>query len=111
MLGKKERLTRAMFDRSFSIGKRVHHPLLQIIHDTSDVNFHGSVVVGKKVHKRAVDRNRLRRQVYGLLYRHHKECGLTGTYIIIMKPAAKTATKNQVRDAVNELLKKILVRT
>lgn len=86
MLKKKERLNRTEFNRFFSVGKRTHTPYLQIISAPSDV-FHGSVVVGKKVYKKAVDRNKVRRQIYNILYQFNKKNQLPRTYIIIAKPA------------------------
>lgn len=88
MLKKKERLTTEAFNRSFSSGKRLHTPHLQIINDSSPT-FHAAVVVGKKVYKKAVLRNKLRRQIYNLLYRISKELSLQGTYIVVAKPTSK----------------------
>ncbi len=107
MFKKKERLTRNEFDRSFSNGKRIHTPELQLIYDKT-TDFHGSAVVGKKVFKKAVDRNRLRRQVYGALYRFHKKNNLSGTYIIVAKPPSAKLHAKQVAPAVEELLKKVV---
>lgn len=97
MLPKKERLTKVAFDRSFSLGKRYHSPHFQLI-VTSSTQFHGAVVVGKKVYKRAVDRNRLRRQLYATVYRWHKAHPLySNTYLVITKPSAKTASAATLR--------------
>lgn len=86
MLPKRERLTTERFDQVFKTGKRYHSPYFQII-TTPSPTFHGAVVVGKKVYKKAVDRNRLRRQLYGVLYRHQQTQTKRGIYIIIAKPA------------------------
>lgn len=107
MLKKKERLTKAEFDRFFKVGKRTHSPTLQIIHAQHD-NFHGAVVVGKKVYKRAVDRNRLRRQLYGALYRFHKNNNLKGVFIVIAKPPAKDLNNKEVSPALFEQLSKFV---
>ncbi len=105
MLKKKERLTRALFGRSFSIGKRVHTSHLQIIVAESDT-FHGSVVVGKKVYKKAVDRNRVRRQLYAVLYQFSRNKTIPKTYILIAKPSIKDATRNDFATALVEGLEK-----
>ena len=98
MLKKKERLTKAMFDRSFSLGRRTHSPTLQLIVDPTK-DFHGAVVVGKKVFKSAVKRNRLRRQLYAVLYRERRAGRLpVATYIVIAKPAIK-AVADKARPA------------
>lgn len=95
MLKKKERLTRTAFDRSFSIGKRIHSPFFQIIYSPG-TSFHGSVVVPKKVYKRAVDRNKIRRQLYACIYQFHKKYPNTNTYIVIVKAGVKTATYAEI---------------
>ncbi len=105
MLKKKDRLTKKEFDRSFSVGKRYHSPTLQLIYMQSNT-FHGSAVVGKKVYKKAVDRNRLRRRLYGVLYRYQKEHPLNGTFIIIAKPALKQISKDLFTQEVERLLQK-----
>lgn len=104
MLQKSERLTKAAFDTSFKRGKRFHSPLLQLIHDSTTKEFHGAAVVGKKVSKKAVGRNRLRRQLYGALYRYSRTTPLFGTYILIAKPASKTVTAGELTETVQALL-------
>ena len=106
MLAKKNRLTKAQFDRFFSSGKRIHSPLLQLIY-TPHQQFHGAVVVGKKVSKKAVRRNQLRRRVYGHLYRWHTQTETTGVYIVILKPAANQATRKEVVGALENVLTKL----
>lgn len=96
MLKKKERLTKKEFDRFFASGRRIHSPFFTLIF-TAAPDFHGAVVVGKKVYKRAVDRNRLRRRLYNIIYRLSRENQLRGVYIVITKPAAKDATFKELR--------------
>lgn len=107
MLKKKQRLTTKEFDHVFSNGKRYHSPTLQLIHSSSDT-FHGSAVVGKKVFKKAVDRNRLRRRLYGVLYRYQKEQPLSGTFIFIAKPKLKEVEKEGFTQEVESLLQQAL---
>ncbi len=106
MLKKKERLTKKEFDCSFFSGKRYSHSFLQVIHHSSN-DFRGSVVVGKKIYKKAVDRNRLRRRLYGVLYRCHKKHNLTGTFILIAKPKLKDLPNDIFINEIETLLKKI----
>lgn len=103
MLKRKERLTRAQFDRSFSIGKRLHSPTLQLIIDSS-TPFHGSVVVGKKVLKSAVMRNQARRSIYGHLYAWSRAHVPHATLIVIAKPLFAKLSKRERREALDELL-------
>jgi len=103
MLTKKERLTKQEFDRSFSLGKRIHSKELQIIYHPSPT-FHAAAVVGKKVYKSAVARNRLRRQLYGAIYRYHKRHEVPGTIIMIAKPAIIEVSQRHVASLVQEQL-------
>lgn len=103
MLKKKERLTKKEFDRSFSLGRRAHTSLFTLVSHTSD-DFHGAVVVGKKVFKRAVDRNRLRRRLYNILYRLSRANNLKGVYIILTKPTAGKASFAELQSAAEGVL-------
>lgn len=103
MLRKKERLTKKEFDRFFSSGRRHHSPILTLVH-TPQSEFHGAVVVGKKVYKKAVDRNRLRRRLYNILYKLSKERSLNGVFIILTKPAAAKASFTELKDSIQSLI-------
>lgn len=105
MLKKKERLTKKEFDRFFASGARKHGDLFTLIYKT-DPGFHGAVVVGKKVYKRAVDRNQLRRRVYSILYRLSRDQGLKGVYIILTKPAAAKAGFTDLKSALEKFILK-----
>jgi len=103
MLKKKERLTKKEFDRFFSSGRRLHSPLFTLIY-SQDANFHGAVVVGKKVFKHAVDRNRLRRRLYNILYRLSRESERSGVYIVLTKPAAGLVSFDELKKALETLV-------
>jgi len=96
MLAKSARLSRSEFTTVFSRPqKRSHFPEYSVYH-TPAPTFKASVVVGKKVAKQAVGRNRLRREVYGALAQYQaNHPGVSGWYIIIMKPPLAKATKAQ----------------
>ena len=103
MLKKSERLTEAAFDEYFKRGTQTHRSQLQLIY-TEHPRFHGSVVVGKKVYKRAVDRNKKRRQIYNLLYQLRTKYELSGVFIVIAKPGVKELSFSQLRDEVEALV-------
>lgn len=90
MLPKKKRLTTKEFSRFFASGRRIHGTFIQLIYAPHD-EFHGAAVVGKKVEKGAVRRNKVRRRIYDALYRIHRAKGLAGVHILIAKPAAAKA--------------------
>lgn len=104
MLKKKERLTTKEFDRFFVIGRRLHSPLLTVIFAPYPA-FHGAAVAGKKVYKQAVDRNRLRRRIYNILYRLSRENDLRGVYIVIAKPLAARARFSELKTALQDQVK------
>lgn len=87
MLRKKERLKRKEFDRFFSTGTRYHSSALQVVY-TPHNSFHASVVVPKKIVRKAVQRNKLRRRIYDILRNLNKEHGFVGTFIVLVKPKA-----------------------
>jgi ribonuclease P protein component len=106
MLKKQQRLTTKEFDKFFKIGRRLHGPLLQLIYSPSD-DFHGATVVGKKLYKRAVDRNLYRRRLYNVIYKQRQMNNLTGVYIFILKPTAKGASYQELEAAVVDLIGRI----
>jgi len=89
MLRKSNRLTKKQFDDYFAVGKRFHFPYCTIIYHPHNTNL-GAVVVGKKVSKRAVVRNRLRRRAYAILRQQMKSSVMTGVFIILIKPTLTT---------------------
>ena len=105
MLQKQQRLTTKEFDHYYQTGRRLHGQYVGIIYNPSD-EFHGAVVVGKKVYKKAVLRNRLRRQVYAVLYRSQGILPL-GVYIIIARGSASTLSGKEVILEVQKLLKTV----
>lgn len=103
MLNKKQRLSRAQFAAVFKNGRRIHSPALTLVYEPAE-EFHGSVVVGKKVAKTAVGRNQLRRRLYAALYRMKIESGLIGTYILLTKPAIKDVSRRDIPALVEEIV-------
>jgi ribonuclease P protein component len=106
MLRKTQRLTKEEFDRCFAAGKRIHSPIAQLIYTPSE-RFHGAAVVGKKVYKRAVDRNTLRRRLYAILYARYKDSLHPMTIILIAKPPLAQLTRKEAQGAVVGLLQHI----
>ena len=94
MLPKKNRLSRTEFSKHFKNGKRFHSKIGTIVHVPSS-DFHASVVVSKKVHKRAVVRNKLRRRSYGVIYNKLKKSNSTGVFILLLKPSILSLTQKQ----------------
>jgi len=106
MLPKTERLSRTDFQSIYANGRRTHSPVGTVIFK-SGPTFHGAVVVSKKVGKQAVLRNKLRRQVYGQLTTHLKQKGITGTVIVLLKPAAAAMSEQARRVATKQLIEQV----
>ncbi|HEU4677392.1 MAG TPA: ribonuclease P protein component [Candidatus Paceibacterota bacterium] len=103
MLPKKERLSREDFSRFFSSGKRRNSPALGLVY-TPYPSLHVSVVVPKKVARRAVDRNVMRRRIYDIVRRHRDEVGATGVFIFLAKAPALRMPFGALRDEVIGLI-------
>ncbi len=101
MLAKNERLNRADFSKYFAVGRRIHGQYLTIINSPNPV-FKGSVVVGKKVAKKAHDRNRIKRRLYSILRELKETTKATGIFILITKPAIKTLSKKDFQLLLND---------
>lgn len=103
MLQKKHRLSTAAFTQYFKTGKRRHSPHLQLIVAPAP-EFHGAAVVGKKIFKQAVKRNRLRRQLYDLIYRAYKHDAISGVVILVAKPGAQQVPRKALTAEARALL-------
>lgn len=106
MLAKSNRLTRKEFETYYKTGKRLHTLHLQLIYSPA-TTFSAAVVVGKKVAKKAVTRNTLRRQIYGVVYRVRKIKNLSGIFIIIAKPSIHTLSRRELLTETHQLLEKL----
>jgi ribonuclease P protein component len=114
MLKKKERLTREDFNRFFSMGRRTHSPALQVIF-SSHTQLHVSVVVSKKIAKRAVKRNRIRRRIYDIVRNYSREREMQGVFIFLVKQPILEMEygeiRNQVRTHMDEIVRKYVSNT
>jgi ribonuclease P protein component len=110
MLAKTNRLSRALFADYFSRGKRLHSEHFTIVYSPAEV-FKVSVVVSKKVAKKAHDRNRLKRQVYGYIAVLSKEQPLCGVFMVFPKPTlVKLAASPRQKAIVSELPRLLITR-
>lgn len=97
----KNRLKRYEFNLLFKNGRRFNSEYVTIIFSKSDES-HLSVVVGKKVAKLAVGRNKIRRRIYNGLF--HGLKSKTGDFIVIVKPTFSKQTKQQQNTTILSLL-------
>jgi ribonuclease P protein component len=108
MLAKTHRLTRAEFSAVFARPHKRQHTAEYSLYCTTSLDFKVAVVVGKKVAKEAVVRNRLRREVYGALQHQFRSTPeITGAYLIILKPPYGKHTKSERQTIIKSLLAQI----
>lgn len=112
MFSRSERLNRQEFNDYFKKGSRFNQPLLQLIYIPED-KLKVAVVVGKKVSKQAVVRNRLRRQTYHSLREALKVVGVNqGVFIVILRPQIKDLPRpvfNQIKDNLTAAIAKTTI--
>jgi ribonuclease P protein component len=108
MFARSNRLSRPQFEHFFKTGKRINSPELTVVY-APHTNTHAAAVVGKKVARKAHDRNRLRRRIYGVLYRALKKLPQPGVYIVIAKPAYAKLSKPQQLESVQKILNRITI--
>ncbi len=101
MLKKKNRLSAAEFEMVFSIGRRIHTENVQLLYTPSSV-YKAAVVVPKKICKKAVDRNLVRRKTYHLL--REQSDNSTGNYIYIIKKPFLSASDTEKCVAIQEVV-------
>ncbi len=101
MFKKSKRLTQEEFKDYFKIGQKTNSPNFTLVYYDKPI-FKCSAVVGKKVFKLAILRNRLRRRIYAAI-----PTLLSGVYIVVAKPTAKTLSRLEVKDEVTKLLARV----
>ncbi|MEY3783914.1 MAG: Ribonuclease [Candidatus Parcubacteria bacterium] len=110
MFKKSERLSRSEFAVYFKTGKRHHFPDCTIITSPA-LTRKVAVVVGKKVSKRAVVRNTVRRRVYAALYKVLQTTSQTETVIIIVKPTYSTLSRAAADVIVSKSIAQVIKST
>ena len=100
------RINRADFPTLLKAGKRHHGVCVTAVYAPS-TTAKVSVVVSKKVAKQAVDRNRLRRRVYGAVERFLKTSPFTGAVIFLVKHEAAKSSREALATDVTRLLAQI----
>jgi len=107
MLKKQYRLTRKEFTAVWDTGRRHHSQYLTLVVTPSET-FKAAVVVGKKVSAAAVDRNRLRRQLYGVIESTIPIDHYQGAMLLIAKPLLSKISTRERREIVVTEIKKLL---
>lgn len=105
MLKKIHRINKTRdFQRVYRTGKTVHSPAL-VIKFLKSPKFRAAFVVNKKVSKKAVERNRIKRAVREEI-RLKRENLEVGDYMLVAKPAAVSCSNKDLRSGLLQALKK-----
>jgi ribonuclease P protein component len=107
MLKKTERLNRAAFSTYFASGTRTHGTYMTIITAPAPTLL-SSVVVGKKVSKKAPTRNSIKRRIYAHIETLAKKAGYSGVVIVVTKPAVVQLSRKDFQTAVLEELGRVI---
>jgi ribonuclease P protein component len=103
MLPKKNRLNRVDFTDYYKKGRKLNGSVSTLVFTPAE-KFIASVVVGKKVSKKAISRNRIRRLGYRQIELWQKQNLTNGVLILIIKPAITSLTrKDQAKALLNDL--------
>lgn len=103
MLKKKQRLSRSEFTNLLKQGKRLHSPFFSLLYTPSSETKCG-LVVGKKIAKKATERNKLRRQIYSIFGENlaelsKKHCAL------LTRPSINTLSYTELKAEIEKLIK------
>ncbi len=107
MLARANRLRRAEFNEYFKRGKRLQSDHFTVVYVAAS-DFKVSVVVSKKVAKKAHDRNRLKRQIYGFVGLLSKETGTIGVFMIYPKLALTKLVIQKRKEVIKGELSRLL---
>jgi len=97
--------TAAQYKAVFDSRLRVAHPLLNMYWRKTDTPARLGLVVSRKVDKRAVGRNRIKRVLRETMRHVYPALG-NGDYVVLARPDAKTAENRKIRAAFIRLLQR-----
>lgn len=107
MLKRENRLSRELFSLTFKQGRRVNKRYINSVYMLNN-DFKSVVVVGKKISKKAVQRNLLRRRVYALIKDLKQNSSKTGYFIFLIKPDVVKLTRKNFNEFIKADVKEIL---
>ena len=96
---------RSEFTRIFDAGKRIAHPALGLHWLADDAAPRLGLAVSRKVDRRAVGRNRIKRLLRDE-FRHLRTCLPTGAYVIVARTGAAKLDATQLRGVFRGLLQR-----
>jgi len=97
--------TSAQYKAVFDSRLRVAHPLLNLYWCNTDTPARLGLIVSRKVDKRAVGRNRIKRVLRETMRHVYPALG-SADYVVLARPDAKTAENKHIRAAFIQLLRR-----
>jgi ribonuclease P protein component len=97
---------RADFDRIFEHGRRQATPRLAVHWHATDVPARLGLAVSRKVDPHAVGRNRIKRALREV-FRHHRLQLAPGDYVVVARPTARDATREQLERHFLDVLRRL----
>ena len=98
--------TRSDFDRIFEHGRRQATPRLAVHWHAVPTPPRLGLAVSRKVDPRAVGRNRIKRALREI-FRHHRDQLATGDYVVVARPPAREASREQLERHFLDLLRRL----
>jgi len=97
---------RADFDRIFEHGRRQATPRLAVHWHAGNTPARLGLAVSRKVDPNAVGRNRIKRALREV-FRQHRFQLATGDYVVVARPAAREATREQLERHFLDVLRRL----
>ena len=97
---------RADFDRIFEHGRRQATPRLAVHWHATEVPARLGLAVSRKVDPNAVGRNRIKRALRDV-FRHYRNQLAAGDYVVVARPPAREATREQLERHFLDLLRRL----
>ena len=97
---------RADFDRIFAQGRRAATPRLAVHWHATTVPPRMGLAVSRKVDPHAVGRNRIKRALCET-FRHYRDQCAPGDYVVVARPPAREATREQLERHFLDLLRRL----
>jgi ribonuclease P protein component len=98
--------SRADFDRIFEHGRRQATPRLAVHWHRTETPARLGLAVSRKVDPRAVGRNRIKRALRDI-FRHYRPQLADGDYVVVARPSAREATREQLERHFLDLLRRL----
>ncbi|PCI20468.1 ribonuclease P protein component [Candidatus Wolfebacteria bacterium] len=109
MRSKQNKISRQHFDELLRSGRSLHSPHVKLVYilNASDVTHNKySFIISKKVAKKAVQRNKLKRRGYYIISKNKAYIKAQSVLFLFFKKGALDITFKELEDEITDLLRK-----